>query len=49
MDDDDESKGWRVERDEYEFVRQFSVIRGRERVFDQKFGQAERGAKLTVM
>lgn len=49
LDNNDPTKGWKVERDEYEFVRQFSLIRGRAREFDEKFGQAERGANLTIV
>jgi hypothetical protein len=49
MDNDDPAKGWKVERDEYEFVRQFSVIRGRSREFDEYFARAERGAGLTIV
>lgn len=48
VDANDPSKGWHVPRDEYDFVRQFSVIRGHAREFDQYWGQAERGAKLTI-
>jgi hypothetical protein len=41
--------GWRVDRGEYEFVRHFSVIRGRENEFDTKFKQAEQGAGVKVI
>jgi len=49
VDDNDAAQGWRVERDEYAFVRQFSVIRGREQEFDQKFSQAERAANFHIL
>jgi hypothetical protein len=48
IDSNDPSKGWSVPRDEYEFVRHFSVIRGQERNFDEYYARAERGPKLTI-
>lgn len=48
VDNNDPSKGWKVPRDEYTFVRQYSVIRGRESDFDDYFRRAEQGAKLTI-
>lgn len=49
LDSNDPSKGWQVPRDEYEFVRQFSVIRGKERDFDVYWKRAEAGPKLTIV
>lgn len=46
--DNDKDKGWAIKRDEYEFVRQFSVIRGDARNFDDYFGRAERGANFVL-
>jgi hypothetical protein len=41
--------GWRIERDEYEFVRQFSVIRGKAADFDSYFERGERGAGFKIV
>jgi hypothetical protein len=49
VDSNDPSKGWSVPRDEYEFVRQFSVITGRTRSFDSYWQRAEQGPKLTIV
>lgn len=46
---DDPAEGWSVPRDEYDFVRQFSVIRGQTRNFDEYWTRAERGPKLTIV
>jgi hypothetical protein len=46
------SRGWKVERRAYDFVRHFSVIRSVEAHFDAKFGQAERAegeSRVTVV
>jgi hypothetical protein len=47
--DNDEAKGWAIKRDEYEFVRQFSVVRGDAANFDDYFGRAERGANFVIV
>jgi hypothetical protein len=41
--------GWKIERDKYEFVRQFSVINWRVHDFDRYFEQAEQGAGLKIV
>jgi hypothetical protein len=41
--------GWQIQRHEYNFVRQFSVVRGRADEFDRYFERGVRGAGFKIV
>ncbi len=48
VDSNDPASGWLVKRQEYDFVRQFSVMRGRAAEFDDYFERAKQGSGFTI-